>query len=67
MENLLIIDVLFTSMQVNEIKEIVTYGWGNFLGKFTVTAIMPVMPGSNSYQLYDRQLYPAFRRLRQVY
>ena len=33
MENLLIVDVLFTSMQVAEIREIVTYGWGNFLGR----------------------------------
>eukprot|EP00116_Pleurobrachia_bachei_P006480 sb/3466742/ len=33
MENLLIIDILFTSMQVSEIREIVTYGWANFLGK----------------------------------
>ena len=33
LENLLIIDILFTSMQISEIREIVTYGWGNFLGK----------------------------------
>jgi hypothetical protein len=33
MENLLVIDILFSSMQVSEIREIVTYGWGNFLGE----------------------------------
>ena len=33
MENLLVIDILFSSMRVSEIREIVTYGWGNFLGE----------------------------------
>ena len=37
MENLLVIDILFSSMQVSEIREIVTYGWGNFLGMWDMT------------------------------
>eukprot|EP00116_Pleurobrachia_bachei_P019421 sb/3479683/ len=32
MENLLIIDILFTSMQVGTIRIHIIYGWGNFLG-----------------------------------
>ena len=36
MENLLVIDIQFSSMQVSEIREIVTYGWGNFLGQYSL-------------------------------
>ena len=37
MDNLLVIEIMFSNMQVSEIREIVTYGWGNFLGESNVT------------------------------
>ena len=33
-DNLVVIDILFTSTQETEITELVSYGWGNFLGEF---------------------------------
>ena len=55
MENLLIVDVLFTSMQVAEIREIVTYGWGNFLGRSEES--VPLLLKAPFHCTADRQLY----------
>ena len=32
-DNLVVIDILFSTTQETEITELVSYGWGNFLGK----------------------------------
>jgi len=51
LENLLIIDVLFTSMQVSEIREIVTYGWGNFLGD--VGGVLGLFLGASIFTIME--------------
>ena len=56
MENLLVIDILFSSMQVSEIREIVTYGWGNFLGMWDKVKLSPSCRVSGFYRL-TTQLY----------
>ena len=33
-DNLVVIDILFTSTQETEVTELVSYGWGNFLGAY---------------------------------
>ena len=33
-DNLVVIDILFTSTQETEVTELVSYGWGNFLGEY---------------------------------
>ena len=35
-DNLVVIDILFSSTQETEITELVSYGWGNFLGELNM-------------------------------
>ena len=35
-DNLVVIDILFSSTQETEITELVSYGWGNFLGELNI-------------------------------
>ena len=51
LENLLIIDILFTSMQVSEVREIVTYGWGNFLGD--VGGVLGLFLGASMFTIIE--------------
>ncbi|KAL5250623.1 hypothetical protein ACHWQZ_G016379 [Mnemiopsis leidyi] len=51
LENLLIIDILFTSMQISEIREIVTYGWGNFLGD--VGGVLGLFLGASMFTIIE--------------
>ena len=51
MENLLVIEILFTSMQVSEIREIVTYGWGNFLGD--VGGVLGLFLGASMFTILE--------------
>jgi hypothetical protein len=51
MENLLIIDILFTSMRTSEIREIITYGWGNFLGD--VGGVLGLFLGASAFTVIE--------------
>ena len=41
-DNLVVIDILFSTTQETEITELVSYGWGNFLGKNTISELFRV-------------------------
>lgn len=57
-ENLLVIEVLFTSMQVAEIKEIITYGWGNFLGD--VGGVLGLFLGASAFTIIEFAQFTVF-------
>ncbi|XP_063675220.1 degenerin del-1-like [Bolinopsis microptera] len=51
MDNLLVIEIMFSNMQVSEIREIVTYGWGNFLGD--VGGVLGLFLGCSAFTIIE--------------
>ncbi|KAL5250195.1 hypothetical protein ACHWQZ_G016054 [Mnemiopsis leidyi] len=50
-DNLVVIDILFTSTQETEITELVSYGWGNFLGD--VGGVLGLFLGASAFTLIE--------------
>ncbi|XP_063686958.1 acid-sensing ion channel 4-A-like [Bolinopsis microptera] len=50
-DNLVVIDILFSTTQETEITELVSYGWGNFLGD--VGGVLGLFLGASAFTLIE--------------